>query len=63
VPEPEAGPSAERSPPSQADQPTVLVRPDEPAVAEAQALIENMIQQGASVSASEEQALIAYFTR
>jgi len=31
--------------------------------AEAQALIENMIQQGASVSPAEEQALIAYFTR
>ncbi len=31
--------------------------------AEAQALIENMIQQGATVSAAEEQALIAYFTR
>ncbi len=31
--------------------------------AEAQALIENMIQRGASVSPAEEQALIAYFTR
>ncbi len=31
--------------------------------AEAQALIENMIQRGATVSAAEEQALIAYFTR
>jgi hypothetical protein len=31
--------------------------------AEAQALIDNMIQQGATVTPAEEQALIAYFTR